>query len=259
MPPCKCSACDPDGCHRLFAYLRFLKEENFDEAIRNGVPASIKVPPPLCLKRDAKNEGEVKVRQLPEHHATPMSKKDPVRRLTGLQVLAISLIQEFTNFFNTSFSVHSDLLAEDLFDEDQAWLVCKNYQHLLNGLSLDSILGSEPLSGTYNLLLSCIHRWLKSESYSDYQSAVQENERLVKATRLRGAEKETQHIAALKRREAEALAKEERALVRLEKRETKRLLAEAEKERKRVWWEGERLVLEGYKQAAYGQSHSVST
>lgn len=37
------------------------------------------------------------------------------------------------------------------------------------------------------------------------------------------------------------------------------MLAQAEKERKRAWWEGGRLVLEGYKQAAYRQLHSVST
>lgn len=129
MPPCKCSLCDPDGCDRLFSYLRFLKKKNFDEAICNGVPASIKVPPPLWLKREPKTESKGKAKEHPEHHATPISNKDPVRRLAGLRVLAISLIQHFTQFFNQAFSVHSEI-----FNEYQAWLVCKNNQRLLNRL-----------------------------------------------------------------------------------------------------------------------------
>lgn len=259
MPPCRCSNYDPDGCERLFNYLRYLRECDFDEAVLHGVRTDVTVPPALCLKQDQKNSSQKGIADHLRHCATPCPPKDPARSLSGLLTLAGILKLQFQDLFNTTFSTHSDIDAEDLLTDDHLWLICKNYQRLLEGLSLDSILGSEPLDGAYQLIISCIDWWKKSKSYTEHCLDSEKMQRVVDEVRLQQIEKEAQKRAAAQRRADEVLQKEERDIVRLEARETKRLQEVAEKERKRLWWDEQLRVLDDFKAAQYSNPNSVST
>lgn len=215
---------------------------------------------PLHSPSIAKRRGRVGGKQASASGISPLCPpKDPVRQFTGLQGLALCLRKSFDRLFEEAFFIHSDLETTDLFNDDQAWLVCKNYESLLTDLHLDSILGSEPLVGAYQAILGCIERWKGTESHQSYLSSLIAMQSRARDVQLEAFEKEAQKIEKAKRRKAEALAKEERELVRLEKEETKRLLDLAEKERRRVWREEQALVLERFKAEHYQNPKSVSS
>lgn len=60
MQPCRCSHCDPVGSERIFNYLRYLKESDFNQAVLHGIPEDIDVPPALSLNREATRKGRGK-------------------------------------------------------------------------------------------------------------------------------------------------------------------------------------------------------
>lgn len=229
MQPCRCSHCDPIGSERIFNYLRYLKESDFNQAVLHGIPEDIDVPPALSLNREATRKGRGQAGQCVGDQPRLCPPKDPVRQFTGLQGLALCLRKSFDRLFEEAFFIHSDLETTDLFNDDQAWLVCKNYESLLTDLHLDSILGSEPLVGAYQAILGCIEHWKGTESHQSYLSSLIAMQSRARDVQLEAFEKEAQKIEKAKRRKAEALAKEERELVRLEKKRQRGFLTSQKK------------------------------
>lgn len=262
MPRCRCSNCDPEGSTRLFNYLQYLKEENFDEAVSCGVPSSVTVPPAVILKCRSNQGRKGNDTNLLSHHATPCPPSDPLRNNDSLKELTLNLLTVFQRLFSDHFSLHSDLEVSDLCNEGHLWLICKNHDRLLGTLSLDSIFGSEPLKGTYKVLKDCISQWKHSGAYSRYLEAMKLAERSADTDRMKSqafaVAKEAKKVAMARKQDLDLLERENRELVRIEKRETKKHMVEEAKARKVAWWAGEAVVLAEFKRQRKMESISVS-
>lgn len=103
MPRCRCSNCDPEGSTRLFNYLQYLKEENFDEAVSCGVPSSVTVPPAVILKCRSNQGRKGNDTNLLSHHATPCPPSDPLRKNDSLKELTLNLLTVFQRLFSDQF------------------------------------------------------------------------------------------------------------------------------------------------------------
>lgn len=256
MPVCGCSNCDQSGTERLFNYLSVLKSCNFDRAVLSGIPVSVPIPPPISV---AKLPGSRSTRSkgLPSHWAAPCPPADAVRRQPGLQSLARGLETRFKNLFDSFYSSHADLEPDDLFGDDQVWQVCKNYERLLNDLSLDSIMGDEILVGTYLVIMATIRDWMRSDVFTQHQIALRADEHilLAKLAHVQAEEvtKQAKKLASDRKKEIEAQEKAKRARIWMENREAKR----CREDEKKAFWAREAVVLAEFKRQRYGESHSV--
>lgn len=154
---------------------------------------------------------------LSAHCATPCPPSDPVRHNQDLKELGAAIHQSFATLFASVFSSHSDIYPSDLVDNDHIWLICKNFERLAEGLSLNSVFGSEPLKGTYHLILRCIDHWKLTPAFHRNQEGIRSAQRALEVAEHKllahTLAKEAKKLAISRRKAVEAVERENRALV----------------------------------------------
>ncbi|KAH9824860.1 hypothetical protein DFH28DRAFT_1077373 [Melampsora americana] len=98
----------------------------------------------------------------------PCTDDDKIYGSTTMIELAADLTEAFHKLFHTYYPDGSDLDPIQLFNYEELWVVVKNYKTVLLGQYLRGILGSEPLPGTFELIIKTIELWKTSESYRDH-------------------------------------------------------------------------------------------
>lgn len=250
MPVCRCSNCDADGCGRLLLYHRFLTLSDFDEAVTSGIPQSVLIPPPVVLNNRSRRLAPSPV---------PCADKDILRQHAVCVNLCDALDSGFSSIFGRMYgSSNSDLGLEVLFTKEHAWMICKNHERLANDLSLDSIFGSEPLSGTYSMVSTALQTWLASPMYIDLCEALEDEQIMLDQAYLDEIEIQKEKIQ-MKIKTQQRLAVE--AAGRLERKKTradnkaKRLI---QKQERKDFWAREAAVLAEIKKVHYGLDCDVA-
>ncbi|KAH9807854.1 hypothetical protein DFH28DRAFT_912497 [Melampsora americana] len=166
MPVCQCSNCDPLGAEILISNQKYLTTENFDEVMKSSD----------CLAPENTTD---------QHNSSAMphldldsimfdcSASDPIRTDLIWVELANLFKSSFDELFYRHYGTYSDLIPSLLFPTEKAWLLTKNFSQLLGSLPLDSILASEPIKGTYNMIFEIINRWKNSSAFALHQVIIE--------------------------------------------------------------------------------------
>lgn len=138
------------------------------------------------------------------------SQTDPIRSSGAMINLSRFLMNGFEGLFYRYHRRHSELIPSDLFTDDHAWDIVKNYIKVLNGKHLRGIMGSEPVEGTFLMIQEGIRSWKSSDDYVKHLDDI----RRVQETDQRAYDAGTAILAAYeedRRLKDEKKAEEERA------------------------------------------------
>lgn len=246
---CQCSNCDADGAKRLIQFHKTLTMSNFDEAITKGFADGLKPPPETLIGKDCpKKAGPAQPLPCPPLHRL---QKDDL-----LKDLASRIIHVFKSLVLRG---NVDVELEDLLTDKQTWLLCRNHDSLANGsLDFRSIFGSEPIRGTFSLLLETFAEWKTSPGFLAHTEALLDAQLAADQAYLDkciiAEEKEARKLA----RETKKAEKAARAAVIQAAREAQEAeLALAQEVQERVYWSQEAQTFVELKGRLYGPSHSV--
>lgn len=249
MPACHCSNCDTDGCDRLYRYHPFLTLSEFDMAVSKGVPESTIIPERFNLEFRISDRST---------EPTPCGPNDFLRSQPACVDLCSRLSTNFRSLFDKVYSESfSDVGSEALFNEQQAWLICKNHTRLTQDLSLDSILGSEALEGMYKIIMKVVDDWVESPVYEELSLALEDESIRIDQHYLDAIEIEKEKEKNKKDREARLALQKADKLDRRLKREANQAAKLKLIEDRKAWWASEALVLAEYKQKHWGHRSDV--
>ncbi|EGG03891.1 uncharacterized protein MELLADRAFT_108779 [Melampsora larici-populina 98AG31] len=152
--------------------------------------------------------------------------------------LAVSLIGNAEKLFAATYPTDCDMDPSDVFDREEAWQIVKNASAVSNGQFLRSILGGESLPGLYEMIISCIADWYKSQVYLDHCQELKDQQVMIDQEILNKEliEEEIREQLRLKQAEKDAKASQIQAAktLRLEKQAEKlRIAGEAKDRRQR--------------------------
>lgn len=240
MKPCQCSVCDPSGALELIKSLKTTNRHDFQKLL-NQPTVETNIPDVSILTRS---------KMLPpapkdlSRRPLPCFDDDPIRELRPMIDLAGELMEGFDILFKEYYPHGSDLEPIQLFNYEHVWLVVKNFRIVLLGNHLRGIFGSEPLPGTWIMIIECIKQWTQSESYRSHlkniaESEARDLESLAEGKRIWEAYEEEQ-------KKKEELKEEKRAqkAARVEKRAEEEAMKLAKKDEEK---EKRRLKLQGGK------------
>ncbi|EGG11884.1 uncharacterized protein MELLADRAFT_101644 [Melampsora larici-populina 98AG31] len=162
MPACDCSNCLPEAAEALWLAQLALTNANFDGTFSLS-PGDLmdlvrELPmPPFVPPSD--------IRRV----ALRCSREDPIFQLPTLETLVADLTSAFKKMFDIAFPTGSDLGPEDYFGRELAWDIAKNIDILRVPQDLCVILGSESLTGQFDVIFKSFLKW---QEESDSPSAI---------------------------------------------------------------------------------------
>lgn len=152
MAACRCSNCDPIGSNILMNNQKYLTLENFDDVMNlDCSPAT----PIMDSQLDSSIIPPLKVALT----VFECSTKDSIRQDPVMKELAQIIETSFDYIFFKYYGHSTDLTPRLLFPSDKAWCPDKNFSQLLEKLPVESIIQSEPIVGTYEMIFRCIAEW----------------------------------------------------------------------------------------------------
>lgn len=175
LPICRCSNCDPIGALELIRKLKSTGRKDIQDMINEPtigttLPNSsflVQLPIQTAKRKDRTNRPLICL------------ETDPIRDSGPLIELAGSLIEGFDTLFHEQHHHSSMLIPFDLFTYEHAWQIVKNFAEILECRHLRGIMGSEPLKGTFDMIIGCIKAWNDSDHYTLHLEEVEkENQRI---------------------------------------------------------------------------------
>ncbi|EGG06098.1 uncharacterized protein MELLADRAFT_63655 [Melampsora larici-populina 98AG31] len=163
------------------------------------------------------------------------SDDDEIYSSAPMIALAADLTEAFHKLFHNYYPDGSDFDPIQLFNYEELWIVVKNYETVLLGQHLRGILGSEPLPGTFELIIQTIELWKTSESYRAHIEKKERDEAKDLAAREGGTRIWHEYKEKMKIKEALAEEKKKKAALRIQKcleNEARRQQEEEEKRNK---------------------------
>ncbi|KAH9822511.1 hypothetical protein DFH28DRAFT_922805 [Melampsora americana] len=114
----------------------------------------------------------------------PCAANEVIRKNSLLVSLGNELQQSFLSLYETTYPAGNCYVGpQHMFTDVHVWKIIKNYQLLQNGTSLRLIFGSEPIKGTFQLILENLELWSRRDDFGIY---------------LRETQSRAEKIAALK-------------------------------------------------------------
>ncbi|KAH9808577.1 hypothetical protein DFH28DRAFT_908620 [Melampsora americana] len=166
MPVCQCSNCDPIGAEILISNQKYLTTANFEEVMKSSE----------CLAPENSTDQHNSLAMPPldlDSVLFDCSANDPIRTDFIMVELANLFKSSFDELFYRHYGTYSDLIPTLLFPPEKAWLLTKNFSQLLGSLPLESILASEPIKGTYDMIYEIINTWKNSSGFKMNQLKIE--------------------------------------------------------------------------------------
>ncbi|EGG06774.1 uncharacterized protein MELLADRAFT_62951 [Melampsora larici-populina 98AG31] len=164
MPRCLCSNCEPEAASRLMALQPSLTNENFDEIVTSAEREF-----PSLEELNPNGFPPTKTSTVPKHIISACPEDDPIRSVAIMKTLYESIRTNFDKLFNKAFPKgHHFYASTDLLSKDKIWLVVKNCRLLAASHHLAEILGSETISGQFEMIVSQVDDWFSSEPYQTF-------------------------------------------------------------------------------------------
>ncbi|EGG05678.1 uncharacterized protein MELLADRAFT_87874 [Melampsora larici-populina 98AG31] len=182
MPACRCSNCDPALAEMLIKNQKYSTSENFDDVLvmKDMILSSQKSsdqPSDSNTNSSALIDPALSHPQLVDLTNSDTSatkfecpEEDSIRTDTAMLALFNLIVRSFNQMFNDQYGTNSDLTPKLLLKHKKIWLLTKNYSQLLNGLHIRSILGTEPIVGTFEMIYRSIHLWKHSDIYQIHKT-----------------------------------------------------------------------------------------
>lgn len=173
LPKCRCSNCDPVGAIQLIGKLKRTSRSGIQELINEPTIESTlsersfleQLPIQTAKRKDKTNRPLICV------------KTDSIRDSLPLIDLKGSLIEGFEVIFHEQHHRSSMLIPSDLFNDEHAWQIVKNFTDIIQGRHLRGIMGSEPVIGTFDMVMNCIKSWMASNIYLVYLEELEQVKR----------------------------------------------------------------------------------
>ncbi|KAH9808175.1 hypothetical protein DFH28DRAFT_1196950 [Melampsora americana] len=166
---CRCSNCDPQAAARLIRLLPHTKANNLEQLISSSPTG----PEDISLLHIPKTSTKRKITT-----SIPLVCKsnDPIRLNVPMIDLVVSIMGHFEALFHKIYPVDAQMMPHTLFNREDAWQIAKNYVSVSNGTFLREILGGQTLPGIFDMIINCIQSWLRSKSYIQHQSELEDLE-----------------------------------------------------------------------------------
>lgn len=154
MSKCICSNCNQSGAIYLINHFKYLTNENFDSYILDEETKDPKLTFPIQTRLPSILEKKV---------PTLCSMTDPIRFNPAMIDLTKCLQLTFETHFKSVYGDYAPVQFDCLFKIEHAWMICKNLQSLTAGMPLHLLFGSQPVVGSHEAILNCIHNWINGD------------------------------------------------------------------------------------------------
>lgn len=167
MRPCRCSNCDPQGAARVIRLLPQTKSNDFNQMMLS-VPSGQEDKSLLNIPKTGRKRKAVS--------NVPLVCKwnDPIRLDVSMIDLTVSILGNYESRFKEFYPTDPPYLPETLLSREEAWQITKNYKSVAEGVFLREILGGQSIPGLFDLIESSIQAWLRSSSYKDHQTHLED-------------------------------------------------------------------------------------
>ncbi|KAH9807658.1 hypothetical protein DFH28DRAFT_866149, partial [Melampsora americana] len=162
MQECLCSNCHPDLVTSFLECQPHATTLNFDSLVTSKDIRTMPVTNGWTMH-------PIQCNKSISEAVLPCAANEVIRKNSLLVSLGNELQQSFLSLYETTYPAGNCYVGpQHMFTDVHVWKIIKNYQLLRNGASLRLIFGSEPIKGTFKLILENLELWSRRDDFGIY-------------------------------------------------------------------------------------------